>query len=209
MPGSHWGGWGEHEYDPHEEWGPEYDEEPHGSEGDQLVPEGSEHLPEFFEIAPGMHMRINPYWFKQMMHKPEITALVDKRCKELTDLANSLAVQRHGHDKAEYTYYVSDNENNIRARGRVRPGNIDAQFDDAENSTLLKALGSVGSDPLPEQYAQRAVEPDEAYERYRTEHAEFHSDLEEEGSTAVPYPTLEGTGITYGGLGHFAWGPEE
>ena len=54
-----------------------------------------------------------------------------------------------GIDGAEYIYTVSNNPQNIRARGRVKPGNAAAHEDDARNSTLLKALASVGSDPHP------------------------------------------------------------
>jgi hypothetical protein len=96
-------------------------------------------------IGLGIKLKIAPDAFRRIMHTTVITAMVAERCEELADTANALAVI----NGARYTYVVSNRPENIRARGRVRPDNYLAVVDDAQNSTLLKALSQVGSDPYP------------------------------------------------------------
>ena len=161
-----------------------------------------EHMEGMIDLGGGIVLRIHPDYFKMIMHTPEITAMVDQRCEELAQEANSLAIK----DGAEYVYQVSNNTNNIRARGRVKPGNAAARVDDDVNATLLKALATVGSDPKPSQYF-----PDnDAYQRYLGEHNEFYSGPEVE--EAPPEPAPEGTegGDYFGGApgGYFGGGPE-
>jgi hypothetical protein len=156
----------------------------------ELEQRSDEHMPGEIPLGGGVNLRINPEYFRMIMHTPEITAMVDQRCEEITQEANSLAIK----DGAEYVYQVSNNTENIRARGRVKPGNEAAKIDDDENATLLHALATVGSDPLPPQYF-----PDnDAYQRYLSEHNEFYSgpDVEE-----APPPAPEGTegGEYFGG----------
>jgi hypothetical protein len=176
MTGPHWGS-GESAYDPHEE--PHYYTADEGEivlahEGElELEQRSDESMPPFFDLGGGIYLRINREWFRKLMHTPEITAEVDRRCEAIATAANGIAVK----EGAEYVYQVSNNENNIRARGRVKPGNEAARIDDDLNSTLLKALGTVGSDPLPAQY----FSGDDVYERYLTQHDEFHSELAETG----------------------------
>lgn len=102
-------------------------------------------FPGEIDLGGGFKLKLVPDMFRQVMHSTRITAAVQARCEELTDLCNSLAITAG----AVYTYTVSTNPNNIRARGRVRPGNFKARVDDAAHSTLLKALAQVGSDPIP------------------------------------------------------------
>jgi hypothetical protein len=136
-------------------------------EGELVLEQRSdETMPVSWDLGGGIVLQINPAYFRMIMHTPEITAMVDQRCEELANEANSLAIK----EGAEYIYQVSNNPANIRARGRVKPGNYAARIDDEHNGTLLKALATVGSDPLPPQY-----EGNEAYERYLGEHDEFHS----------------------------------
>lgn len=155
----------------------------------EIEPHGSESLP--FEIPVVGYegqivLRIHPEYFRMIMHSPEVTAQVDQRCEEITDVANSLAVK----EGAEYYYFVSNNPANIRARGRVKPANEAAKIDDDINSTLLKALASVGSDPLPPQY----FTDDEAYQRYLSGHEEYHSSLAGDSEARVePEAAPEGT----------------
>ena len=108
------------------------------------------------DIGFGMRLVITPDAFKMIMHMPEITAKVTERCEELTAAANSLAVT----EDAEYAFVVSNNPDNIRARGRVFPDNFKAVVDDEHHSTLLKALEQVGSDPYPT-FASEGEVPEE------------------------------------------------
>lgn len=132
-----------------------------------------ESMPPSWDLGGGIVLQINPDYFRMIMHSPEITAMVDQRCEEITNEANAAAITKG----AIYVYQVSNNTENIRARGRVKPGNAAARVDDDLNATLLKALATVGSDPLPAQY-----EGNEAYERYLGEHDEFHSVYAMEGA---------------------------
>lgn len=124
-----------------------------GDEDGESVDDGENHssLPSAIDLGGGMRLVIPPEAFRTIMHTPEITSVTQERCEELADMANSLAVI----EGAKYTYSVSNNPENIRARGRVKPANEAAKRDDAENSTLLKALAAVGSDPVPASYAAR------------------------------------------------------
>jgi hypothetical protein len=110
-------------------------------------------FPGELDLGGGITLKLSPDMFRRIMHDPQITAAVDQRCQEVTDLCNSLAIT----PGAVYTYTVSTNPNNIRGRGRVRPGNFKAYIDNAVHSTLLKALASVGSDPksVPAAAAER------------------------------------------------------
>ena len=104
---------------------------------------------EVINLGGGIRLMIHPDVFRKIMHTPEITARVAERCKAISDAANELSIVRG----ARYKFTVSDNPENIRARGRVKTGNIKAQEDNAQNSTLLKALAQVGptdrGDPYP------------------------------------------------------------
>jgi hypothetical protein len=164
--GPSWGG--ESEYDPHErQYGAEEGSIVLEHEGELALERRSgESMPVSWDLGGGIVLRINPDYFRMIMHSPEVTAMVDQRCEELCNEANSIKII----DAAEYVYQVSNNQSNIRARGRVKTGNYAARVDNNENGTLLKALATVGSDPLPPQYAGN-----EAYERYLGEHDEFHS----------------------------------
>lgn len=102
-------------------------------------------FPGEIDLGGGFKLKLVPDMFRQVMHSGGITSAVEQRCQQLTDLCNSLAITAG----AVYTYTVSTNPTNIRARGRVKPGNFKAVVDDAAHSTLLKALASVGSDPIP------------------------------------------------------------
>jgi hypothetical protein len=153
------------------------------AEGELDEKNPDEHLPGSIPLMPGVELRIHPDYFRMIMHSPEITAAVTERCVDITSEANEQKVR----PEAVYDYMVSNNTDNIRARGRVKPMNVDAMFDDAENSTLLKALATAGSDPLPPQYFGG---DSESYTRYITEHEEFHS---EENPVFGTADTPEGT----------------
>jgi hypothetical protein len=124
-----------------------------------------EHLPDSIDLGGGIMLRINPEFFKMIMHSPEVTAQVDARCEAIAEEANSIAVRKG----AEYGYVVSNNPDNLRARGRVKPLNQTAVFDDDENSTLLKALATVGSDPKPPTEQQEEEEREREEEEYESE----------------------------------------
>jgi hypothetical protein len=175
-----WGG-GEAAYDPHTEpeyWTAEEGEVVLAHEGElELEQRPDEMMSLAIGYEGGIVLRIHPDYFRMIMHTPEITAMVDQRCEELATAANGIAVK----EGAQYVYQVSNNENNIRARGRVKPGNEAARIDDDLNSTLLKALASVGSDPLPPQY----FSGDDVYQRYLTQHDEYHSELAGESSPGM------------------------
>jgi hypothetical protein len=111
----------------------------------ELTPETTEHLPTEMDLGDGFKLVLAPDAFHRIMHSTYATEVVRRRCQELTEAANSLAVV----DGAEYLYRVSDNAANERARGRVYPGNDEAHHDNARYSTLLKALAQAGSDPKP------------------------------------------------------------
>lgn len=111
----------------------------------ELEPEEGEGVPREIDLGDGFRLVMSPDWFKKMMHSAEITAMVEQRCSELADMANSMAIV----EGAEYIYFVSNNTDNIRARGRVKTGNAEAIKDNLTHSTLLHALASVGSDPVP------------------------------------------------------------
>lgn len=125
-------------------WPSEYD--PHQEVHEDIEPEEHEGLPDHIDLGGGMKLVISPDAFRTIMHTPEITALVEERCQNICDAANSAAVK----DGAEYVYFVSNNQNNIRARGRVKAANIAAKVDDQEHATLLKALEEYPSDPKPD-----------------------------------------------------------
>jgi hypothetical protein len=127
-------------------WGEGPVQQPGHESSEQLESRNSdEHVPEFLELGGGIRLYVKPDWFHTAMHHPATTAAVEDRCEALAQEANSLAVE----EGAVYEYAVSNNPNNIRARGRVRPANVKAVLDDDKNSTLLKALATVGSDPVP------------------------------------------------------------
>lgn len=132
------------------EWG-------ESGEGIEIEGQGHNSLPREIDLGGGFKLVISPDAFRTVMHTPEITAQVQQRCQELAETATAMATV----EGAEYTYFVSNNPDNIRARGRVKPANDAARRDDAENSTLLKALASVGSDPRPvyNGHAEGATEP--------------------------------------------------
>lgn len=157
----------------------------------QAEPEGSEHLPHEIDLGGGIKLRIHPDYFRMIMHTPEITARVDERCEAITEEANALAIK----EGAEYYYFVSNNPANIRARGRVKPANVAAKIDDDENATLLKALATVGSDPLPPQYFSDS----EAYQRYLSGHEEYYSSPGTDELRVAPEAAPEGTEGPYMG----------
>ena len=123
-----------------------------GGGGPESIEEGpgGEHSGEVIELGGGIRLIIDPDVFRKIMHTAEITARVTARCRAISDAANELAVL----SGARYKFVVSDNPENIRARGRVKTGNYKAQEDNAQNSTLLKALAQVGptdrGDPKPD-----------------------------------------------------------
>lgn len=124
-------------------WGDEPDPENMSMELDEQSP--TEKLPTEIEVGVGIKLKIHPDAFRYIMHKPEITAMVDERGREIAEEANALA-QTEG---AEYVWWLSPNEENIRARGRVKTANFKARIDDEAHNTLLHALSTVGSDPYP------------------------------------------------------------
>jgi hypothetical protein len=132
-----------------------------------------EYLPDTIDLGGGIKLRINPEAFKMIMHTPEITAQVQARCEAIAEEANRLAIR----DGAQYTYQVSNNPDNIRARGRVKPANATAAFDDDENSTLLKALATVGSDPKPEREEQERDEDEDDEQEERVNRPGFRAHL--------------------------------
>lgn len=101
-------------------------------------------FPGEIDLGGGFKLKLVPDMFRRIMHTASMTAAVEQRCQQLTDVCNDLAITAG----AVYIYTVSTNPTNIRARGRVKPGNFKAVVDDAAHSTLLKALASVGSDPI-------------------------------------------------------------
>lgn len=102
-------------------------------------------FPGEIDLGGGFKLKLVPDMFRQIMHTATMRSAVQARCEELTNACNELAITAG----AVYTYTVSTNPTNIRARGRVRPGNFKAVVDDAAHSTMLKALAQVGSDPIP------------------------------------------------------------
>jgi hypothetical protein len=133
-------------FEPVAEWGSEPDPGSEHAMAELEEQQASEHLPERIEVGLGIYLVIHPDAFRRIMHNPEIEAMVDERGRELAEEANALAVI----PDAQYVWWHSDNMENIRARGRVKPGNAKARLDDEWNSTLLKAYAAVGSDPYPE-----------------------------------------------------------
>jgi hypothetical protein len=151
---------GDHtEFGDHAEWG----EAGHGEDVEEETSHSAT-LPREIPLGGGMKLVISPDAFRSIMHTPEIEAQVQQRCQELVEMANALAVE----EGAVYIQFVSNNPDNIRARGRVKPGNEAAKRDDAIHGTLLKALASVGSDPLPPSYGDwqgsQVIEPDATLE---------------------------------------------
>jgi hypothetical protein len=133
-------------------WG----EEPHEEPQEDIEPEASESFPQELDLGGGFKMFIKPDMFRTIMHTPEITAATAERCEAICAAANALAIL----DGAEYVFVVSNNPDNIRARGRVKTGNAKAIVDNAINATLLKALAQVGSDPKPEPAQVDSLLPD-------------------------------------------------
>jgi hypothetical protein len=129
-----------------------------------------EYLPDSIDIGGGMRLVISKKWFRDIMHSPEITARVADRAEAIATEANSLAVV----EGAEYTYFVSNRPENIRARARVKPANAAAYVDDKLNATLLKAVANVGSDPYPWQVGESGEW------EYRGVHREGEADVESE-----------------------------
>jgi hypothetical protein len=150
-------------------------------EGMGAAPGEPSSFPTSIEIAPGMRLVINPRAFRDMMHDPEIVARVAQRAADIADTANDLAVI----EGAEYEYVVSNRPENIRARARVRPANAKAYEDDLHNSTLLKALATVGSDPYP-----WGVSEEGAWQY--TGFDEGHADVESEPAHPAHQPHQEG-----------------
>ena len=148
-----------------------------GSESVEEGP-GSEHSGEVIELGGGIRLIIDPDLFRKIMHTPEITAQVAARCEQIADAANELAVVRG----AEYTFVVSNRPENIRARGRVKTGNYKSVVDNERNSTLLKALAQVGSDPYPSTDSSDAPVPSYGGADYESPQAS--AEVAEAASTA-------------------------
>jgi hypothetical protein len=138
---------------------------------------GGESMPSEIDLGGGIKLKIAPDMFRQIMHSPEITSGVQQRCQEISDTANGMAIT----EGAVYTFQVSNNSDNIRARGRVKPGNYKAVIDDEYHDTLLKALESVGSDPYPTYSSDSPEGPEEGGPDADSEAEE---PAEEEGAAA-------------------------
>lgn len=139
-------------FDPGSSWG----EDPGtGNESEPSSDPGGESSYGDIDLGGGIKLRIPPEFFRIIMHSPQITAAVAQRCEEIASTANSMAVL----PEAEYEVYVSNNPENIRARGRVKTANYKARVDNSLNSTLLKALASVGSDPYPSWRFEAGYDP--------------------------------------------------
>jgi hypothetical protein len=124
-------------------WGDEPEPENMSAELDEQAP--TEKLPAEIEVGIGIKLKIHPDAFRYIMHQPEITAMVDERGRAIAAEANELA-QTEG---AEYIWWLSPNQENIRARGRVKTANFKARIDDEAHHTLLNALAMHPSDPYP------------------------------------------------------------
>lgn len=128
------GGWGGAEAD-------ETEEAPNGSLGD------------------GHFIRIDEEKWHALMHSAPVKAAVAQRAIDIRDEANNMvamdprAVARlNPNGEPAYDYFLNDNESNTRPRARVHPSYTNSLgfIDDAQNSTLLKAMAAHPSDPIPD-----------------------------------------------------------
>lgn len=178
-------------FEPVAAWGEESDPTSEGLVAELEEQRPSEYLPQKIEVGLGIYLWINPDVFRRIMHNPEIEAAVEDRGQELVAAANSMSIV----PGAEYVWWHSTNPDNIRARGRVKTGNKKAELDDEFNATLLKALSSVGSDPLPSHYWKSNADESS----YGFEEHDLEAELENE---APPEPVDIGdaelpTGFTW------------
>jgi hypothetical protein len=77
-------------------------------------------------------MELNPNALRALTHHPEVVEAVRVKAAELAEIANSLAVHVGRPDRPDPVYESG--------KSRVWPGNFMAVLDDAEHSTLLKAI---------------------------------------------------------------------
>lgn len=118
-------------------WGDSYNDE-WAPTGDEWVPQSA------VTVSDGVSVMLNNAVFRQLTHHPVVVAAICARAQQIVDLANSLAVV----EGAEYTYTLQNRSDTTRARCRVKAGNMAAVIDDNYHGTLIKALNSVGSDPV-------------------------------------------------------------
>ncbi len=118
-------------------WGDAYNDE-WAPTSDEWVPQSS------VTVSNGVSVMLNNEVFRKLTHHPAVVAAICERAQQIVDLANTLAVI----DGAEYTYTLQNRADTTRARCRVKPGNMAAVIDDNYHGTLIKALNSVGSDPV-------------------------------------------------------------
>lgn len=110
-------------------------------------------------LGDGHFIRIDEEQWRALMHLPEVRTAVEQRAIDIRDEANGLvamdprAVARlNPNNELAYDYFVSNDEAASRIRARVHPSYTNSLgfIDDAQNSTLLKAMSAHPSDPIPE-----------------------------------------------------------
>ncbi len=129
------GGWGEADVVSEQDGA---EDAPHGSMGD------------------GHFIRIDEDAWRALLHVPQVVDAITQRAQDICDAANSLvamdprAVERLGQGEEAYKVTVQNRVDTTRARARVKAANLLGIIDDAHNSTLLKAMLTAPSDPIPE-----------------------------------------------------------
>ncbi|WP_156298040.1 hypothetical protein [Mycobacterium paragordonae] len=122
--------------------------EPETDHGDHIP--GGEH-----DLGGGHKMVLNPEAFKALLHSPEVIAAITARTNAIRDDANSLVamdprtVARVGKGEPAYTSKIHAEDDDKRPHGRVYPNNMLGALDEAQNSTLEKAMQAHPSDPIP------------------------------------------------------------
>lgn len=104
------------------------------------------------DLGNGHSLELHPDAIRALLHSPEAVAGIRARANAIAKSANEMSkhVGRVGRPDPEYVVEVQNDPRDTRARAKVRPGNVAAVIDNAENQTLLKALDAHPSDPKHE-----------------------------------------------------------
>lgn len=97
------------------------------------------------DLGHGHKMHFSNEQFREVLHSESVVEGISNIASRVTDICNSTKVKK----RAIYEFIVQNSSDSTRARAFVRPANADAFYDDAVNSTMLKAAAQVPSDPKP------------------------------------------------------------
>jgi hypothetical protein len=96
-----------------------------------------------YDLGNGHKIKFVSEQFRLLMHSEEVVKAVKDRTDGVTDECNATKKKKY----AEYETLIQNEAWTTRARGFTRPANVAARYDDAINSTMLKAAANAPNDP--------------------------------------------------------------